>query len=251
MAEFDGVRAQLYKEALSDFPNARHGDIELMKKYLAPRSGENILEIGAGNGIFSGHIADAVLEGGKLIVSDPSREQLDGVSELNRSNIEIRNEGADNLTLEQSSVDAIWSFGAMHHVFNKTASFKNFHRVLKPGDRLVIGDVFSDSTLAKHFDDRVAKFCVTGHEVAFWSREYAESLCYLNGFEKPTFYDFNANWVFDTKEDVGMFLYKLHAMTKTTPEECLEGAEEILGVTESDGKFYLNWPMTIIVTNKK
>lgn len=251
MAEFDGIRAQLYKEALTEFPRARAGDIVLMHKYLSPQTGETILEVGAGNGLFSGVIADVLLPGGKLIVTDPSKEQLFGVSELGRKNIEIRNEGADTLTIQENSVDAIWSFGAMHHVFNKTASFKNFFNVLKQGGRVVIGDVFSGSDLARHFDDRVAKFCATGHEVSFWSREYAESLCFLNGFEKPEFFDFNAMWVFDTKKDIGVFLYKLHAMTKTTPEECLQGAEEILGVTEKEGKYYLSWPMTMIVVKKK
>ncbi len=251
MAEFDGVRAKLYSEALKDFPNARKGDIELMRKYLSPKSGEIILEIGAGNGLFSGFIADAVLPNGKLIVTDPSKEQLYGVSELGKNNIEIRNEGADTLTIAKESIDAIWSFGAMHHAFNKIDSFKNFSNCLKKDGHLIIGDVFSGSSLAKHFDDRVAKFCATGHEVSFWSKEYAKSLCYLNGFEKPTFYDFNANWVFDKRKDIGDFLYKLHAMIKTTPEECLRGAEEILGVSEKNGKFYLNWPMVMIVTTKR
>jgi ubiquinone/menaquinone biosynthesis C-methylase UbiE len=76
MAEFDGQRARLYGLALEDYPEARKGDIELMNKYLSPRSGEVILEVGAGNGIFSGHIADAVLPNGKLIVSDPSKNPV-------------------------------------------------------------------------------------------------------------------------------------------------------------------------------
>lgn len=199
----------------------------------------------------SSAIADAVLPDGKVIITDPSKEQLHGVSELNRNNIEIRNEGIDALTIQKDCVDGVWSFGAMHHVFNKTASFKNIFGCLKRDGRVIMVDVFSGSDLARHFDDRVAKYCATGHEVAFWSREYAESLCFLNGFEQPTFYDFNANWIFDKREDIGNFLYKLHAMTKTTPEEVLKGAEEILGISKKDEKFYLNWPMTLILTKKK
>lgn len=123
MAEFDGVRATLYKEALSDFPNARKGDIDLMKKYLTLRPDEVILEVGAGNGIFSGAIADSILPNGKLLVSDPSSEQLYGVEDLNRSNIEIVYGGADTIDVEKNSVDAVWSFGAVHHIFNKTKAF--------------------------------------------------------------------------------------------------------------------------------
>ncbi len=250
VAEFDGLRAKLYSEALKEFPHARETDIDLMKKYLSPKLGEVILEVGAGNGLFSGAIADATLPNGKVIVTDPSKEQLFGVSDLGRKNIEIRNEGADKLTLEKGAVDGIWSFGAIHHIFRKTAAFSNFNTCLKSGGRLVIGDVFAGSDLAEHFDDRVAKFCITGHEVSFLSRAYTESVCFLTGFEKPEFHDFNAKWVFEKKEDIGTFLYKLHAMTKTTPEECLRGAEEILGVIEENGKHYLNWPMTMVVTRK-
>lgn len=250
MAEFDGVRAQLYKDALSDFPNARKGDIELMKQYLKPKTGEVVLEVGAGNGLFSGAIADAVLPKGKLIVSDPSLEQLHGVKELQRSNVEILHVGADELNLPESSTDAVWSFGAVHHIFNKTKSFKNFYKALKSGGRLIIGDVFVGSKLAQHFDDRVAKYCVTGHDVSFLSPEYTESLCQIVGFQKPEFHNFNARWEFDSREDVGAFLYKLHAMTKTTPEECLRGAEDILGIEEKDGKFYLNWPMVMVVIRR-
>ncbi len=251
MAEFDGIRAKLYHEALTDFPKARKGDLELMRQYLSPKPGEVIIEIGAGNGLFSGTIADATLPDGKLIVVDPSREQLAGVTELNRKNIEIVNQGGDEANLEAATADGIWSFGAVHHIFHKTKLFQNFFHWLRPGGRLLIADVFAGSILAKHFDDRVAKHCATGHEVAFLSREYTESLCFLSGLEKPEFHDFNADWVFDKKEDVGIFLYKLHAMTKSNPKECLRGAVDILGIKEQNGKHYLNWPMTLIVTTKK
>jgi len=247
MAEFIGERSRLYKECLREFPNAREEDIEVMKKYLAPKDNEVILEIGAGSGFFSKRLSKMVK---RLIVSDPSDEQLEEVKELKRKNIELIEEGADTLTLRKEKVDAIWSFGAMHHCFNKTKAFQNFARMLKKGGRLILADVWHGSKLAKHFDDKVAKFCVTGHEVAFWTDEFAESLCFLAGLEKPKIYDLNIKWKFDTKEEIGTFLYKIHAMTKTTPQECLKGAEEILGIENKGDKFCLNWPMKVMVSKK-
>lgn len=251
MAEFDGIRAKLYKEALSEFPDARRRDLELMQKYLEPKSGEVILEIGAGNGLFSGTIADAILPSGKLYVLDPSLEQLAGISELKRKNIEIINKGSEEINLPNNSIDAIWSFGAVHHIKDKQKAFKEFNRVLKRYSRLVIGDVFQGSSLAKHFDEKVAKYCITGHDVTFLTRESAEKFCLSSGFEKPTFDDFNARWEFNNKEDIGIFLYKIHAMTKTTPENCLRSAEEILGIEENNAKYYINWLMKMIITHKK
>ena len=142
------------------------------------------------------------------------------------------------------------SFGAFHHLKQKVKAFENYSRILKKGGRLVIADVFQGSKLAKHFDDKVAKYCITGHEVSFLSKEFTESLCFLTGFEKPKFYDLNIKWKFKNKNDIGIFLYKLHAMTKTTPEECLRGAEKILGIKKINEDYYLNWPMTLFITRK-
>lgn len=252
--EFDGIRSKLYKECLIEFPDARLEDIEVMKKYLAPKKCERILEIGAGSGFFSKVISDLLGDEGRLIVSDPSLEQLEEIKKLERKNIDVIQFvqfGSEKVNLEKDKIDAVWSLGAMHHMFQKSKSFGNLSRILKKGGRVVIADVFSGSNLAKHFDDKVAKFCITGHEVAFWSKEYADSICFLNNFTKPKFYDLNIQWKFKKKEDIGLFLYKLHGMTKTTPENCLKGAEEILGIEKKDGLYCLNWPLTLFITYKK
>ena len=192
-------------------------------------------------------------DSGRLIVSDPSLEQLEEINQLGKKNIDtiqFVQFGSEKVNLEKYKVDAVWSFGAMHHMFKKSKSFVNLFRILKKGARVVIADVFSGSDLAKHFDNKVAKSCIVGHEVAFWSKEYADSICFLNGLAKPKFYDLNIQWKFKKKEDIGFFLYKLHGMTKTSPENCLKGAEEILGIEKKNGLYCLNWPMTLFTTNK-
>ncbi len=252
--EFDGIRSKLYKECLREFPEVRMKDIQVMKKYLNPKKGQRILEIGAGSGFFSRYISDLLGDKGRLIVSDPSLDQLEEIKKLKKNNIDtiqFVQFGSKNINLEKDKVDTVWSFGAMHHMFKKSKSFENLSKVVKKNGRIVIGDVFSGSKLAKHFDDKVAKYCIIGHEVAFWSKEYAESICFLNGFSKPKFYDLNIQWKFKKKEDIGIFLYKLHGMTKTTPEDCLKGAEEILGIKKKNGLYCLNWPMTMFITIKK
>jgi arsenite methyltransferase len=248
--QFDGERSQLYKEALIEYPNARAEDLKIMKRILKPQKGEKILEIGAGSGFFSGHIADLLEEKGQLIVSDPSLDQLETVKNLKRNNIEVIQFvqfGSKKVNLEKDKVDAVWSFGAYHHMFQKSKSFANIKRILKKGGRIVIGDVFNGSALAKHFDEQVARYCNIGHEVAFWNKEYAKTLCAINGFSEPKFYDINIKWKFNTKKDIGIFLYKLHAMTKTTVKECQKGAEDILGVKKVRNQYELNWPMTIMI----
>ena len=252
--EFDGIRSKLYKECLQQFPDARQEDVEVMKKYLKPKKGERILEIGAGSGLFSKHISDIIGDKGELIVADPSLDQLQEIKKLNKKNIDVIQFvqfGSEAVNLEKDKVDAVWSLGAFHHMINKNKAFENISRILKKKGRLAIADVFVCSKLAKHFDDRVAKYCVTGHEVSFLSKEYVNTLCYLNGFKKPKFYDLDTKWKFKSKKDIGVFLYKLHAMVKSNPKECLKGAEEILGVRKKGKFYYLNWPITLFTTKLK
>ncbi|MCS4302601.1 class I SAM-dependent methyltransferase [Chryseobacterium sp. BIGb0232] len=247
---FNGLRSQMYKQALNDYPDARESDIYVMKKYLAPQSHEVILEAGAGSGFFSGILAD-MLPAGKLIVSDPSDDQLNGVKGLKKENIEVLQEGADHISLPEEKVDAVWSFGALHHCFDKTKAFGNFSRILKKNGRLVIGDVWSSTKLADYFDRHVAKHCVTGHEVAFWSDGFTETLCAISGFSNPEIYDLPLQWKFKKEEEIGDFIYKFHAMISTTPEDCLNAAHELLGIQkQEDGTFNLNWPMKIFVATK-
>lgn len=246
MSNFNKIRSALYKEALQEFPNARDEDIEIMKKYLEPQQNETILEVGAGSGFFSCTIADMVA---KLIVTDPSEHQLEAVRNI-RDNIEAKKVSAEKMKLRSQSVDAIWSFGAMHHCFNKVKAFNNFARILKPDGRIVIVDVWHGSNLAKHFDDKVAKYCITGHEVAFWTDEFAESVCDQSGLLYPIITELNIKWQFKKRSDIGKFLFKLHAMTKLTPKECLQGASSILGIEKGEnGMYYLNWPMKILETS--
>lgn len=249
MNDFIGIRSKLYKECLQEFPHARDEEINIFIKHLQPQSNSVVIEVGTGSGALA-EILAGLIPKGRLIVSDPSTEQLEELSKASLPNVDVVNESSDNLGLKENIADAICSLGAMHHCMNKTKAFQNFFRILKKGGRLVIADVFHRSKLAKHFDTQVAKYCVTGHEVAFWTDEFAESLCSITGFQKPEIRAMNVHWKFKSKENVGIFLYKIHAMTKTTTEECLRGAEEILGISKHDGMYYLNWPLKIILTKK-
>ncbi len=252
--EFSGLRSSYFNEVMLEFPRARAEELSLALHHLQPKPGESILEIGAGTGFFSEAISQRISPS-FLIASDPSPEQLHALAEKNVENIQLVPSAVDALPLQHfllppCSFDAIWSGGSFHHVHNKTAAFQNFYTLLKPGGRVVIADILVGSDLARHFDLEVAKYCITGHEVSFLSKEFAHSLCHNAGFQEPEFHDICITWNFENKIDIGKFLYKIHAMTKSTPEACLFNAERILGVTYKNGMYCLNWPLTVFLVYK-
>ena len=94
--EFSGIRAQYYKEIMLEMPEARLEERKMLMKYLNPQHGEKILEIGAGTGFYSQHIAHSIFPG-ILVATDPSAEQLSDIPSSPDQNIKVVVAGADTL----------------------------------------------------------------------------------------------------------------------------------------------------------
>ncbi|WP_306048306.1 class I SAM-dependent methyltransferase [Oceaniradius stylonematis] len=248
--EFIGKRSSDYRNALSHYADAWRPDIACMKRFLQPAQGERILEVGAGNGYFSVAIADCLGPDGLLVASDPSTDQLAGIeAESRHGNIRVVPASADTLAIDFHGFDAIWSRGAIHHVTDKTAAFTRFAELARPGARLAVADVFSGTVLARYFDSFIARSCSTGHEVAFLSREFAESLCALTGWGEPVFHEVVTPWEFRKREDIGCFLQLLFsAKPGYSAEDCLEAADRHLSVSQTTSGWALMWPMTVMTS---
>ncbi len=250
---FFGQRAQLYTEALSDFPDVRAVEVAINLAYIKPNKGEKFLEVGSGSGLYTKILAPLVKE---LVATDPSEDQLENLKTSNIADLRTIQVGADLLheneilVHEKGSFDAVWSLGAFHHCSNKTQAFANFRDLLKTGGRILICDVFSGSTFADYFDAEVALFSIIGHEVAFLTEHFARSLCAISGFSKPRFISLDYPWVFKNLQDLGLFMYKLHGMTKTTPEQCLESVGKFMKIEKSQDGFILHVPLVILETYK-
>jgi arsenite methyltransferase len=106
--EFAGQRSSNYRDALSYYPEAWFADIACMKRFLKPSAGERILEVGAGNGYFSGAIAQCLGKEGLLVASDPSVDQLSGLDQKGGfANIQVVPASADTLEIDFTDFDAI------------------------------------------------------------------------------------------------------------------------------------------------
>jgi SAM-dependent methyltransferase len=248
--EFIGKRSSDYRDALTIYASAWRSDIACMKRFLKPAPGERILEVGAGNGYFSTAIAECVGPDGLLVASDPSIEQLADLQTGGAcGNIRVVPASADTLDINFNGFDAIWSRGAVHHVTDKTSAFTRFADLARPGGRLVIADIFAGTPLARYFDSFIARSCSTGHEVAFLSREFAESLCALTGWGQPAFHEVITPWEFERREEIGVFLQLLFSATPDySAEDCLEAADQFLSVSETASGWALMWPMTVMTS---
>jgi ubiquinone/menaquinone biosynthesis C-methylase UbiE len=114
---------------------------------LAPQPGERLLEIGPGTGYYTFELASR-LDGGTLEIFDIQQEMLDHVMRAAASrgvtNVHPTRGDAQSLPYESDSFDGAVLVTVLGEIPDQEAALAEIARVLKPGGRLVVGELFGD-----------------------------------------------------------------------------------------------------------
>ncbi|MGH2978950.1 MAG: class I SAM-dependent methyltransferase, partial [Solirubrobacterales bacterium] len=114
---------------------------------LEPRAGERVLEIGPGTGYYTFEMAER-LDGGQVDVFDIQQEMLDHVMrEANRrgaTNVSPALGDAQSLPYADDSFDAVVLITVLGEIPDQDRALREIARVLRPGGRLVVGELFGD-----------------------------------------------------------------------------------------------------------
>jgi ubiquinone/menaquinone biosynthesis C-methylase UbiE len=121
---------------------------ERLAELLEPGSGERLLEIGPGTGYYTLDLADAVGREGGLEIFDIQQEMLDhtmrGVAEHGLSNVTATRGDATSLPHPDDSFDAVVLVTVLGEIPDQATALAEIKRVLRPGGRLVVGELFGD-----------------------------------------------------------------------------------------------------------
>ena len=121
---------------------------ERLRATLDPSPGERILEIGPGTGYYTLDLADWIGPEGALEIFDIQQEMLDHtmdrVGERGLGNVTAARGDARALPYDDDSVDAVVLITVLGEIPDQDAALAEIARVLRPGGRLVVGEVIGD-----------------------------------------------------------------------------------------------------------
>lgn len=152
---------------------------ERLRSVLRPEPGERILEIGPGAGYYTLDMAGWVGQEGRVEIFDLQQEFLDHVmrraAERGLANIEPTQGDATALPFDDDSIGAVVLTAVLGEIPDPVAALRQIQRVLKPGGRLVVGELFGDP----HFTTQAALKRQAGEAGLAWSEHSGNWLGYF------------------------------------------------------------------------
>jgi ubiquinone/menaquinone biosynthesis C-methylase UbiE len=125
-----------------------------LREILQPRPGEHLLEVGPGTGYYSLPVAGWLTPGGSLDVLDVQQEMLDHTvrraSEAGIENIAGTLADARELPFEDDSFDGAYLVTVLGEIPGQDAALRELRRVVRPGGRIVVGELFGDPHMVTH-----------------------------------------------------------------------------------------------------
>ncbi len=143
------------------------------------KTGETVLDLGSGPGFDCFLAANKVGKSGKVIGVDMTPDMLDRARENAKKgdygNVEFRLGEIENLPAADNSVDAVISNCVINLAPDKKQVFREAHRVLKSGGRLMVSDLVLTKELPDAIKNSVEAYigCLSG---AISKEEYIKDI---------------------------------------------------------------------------
>ena len=119
-----------------------------LKEILDPKAGDRILEVGPGTGYYTLDVAEWVNPDGEVEILDLQREMLDHTirraGERGLVNVNPTQSDATSMPYEDDSFDAAFLVTVLGEIPDQEGALRELARVLKPGGRLVVGELLGD-----------------------------------------------------------------------------------------------------------
>jgi len=158
------ARGHLYNRAMARFPAARERERALLIERLRLRGDERCCDAPAGGGYVANGLRQKLLASAPAIACvEPSARFAQGIPKEH----ERHTRPLDDSGLAASSIDALASLAGLHHLEDRLRIYRAWAYVLRPGARIAIADVQSDTGPARFLNGFVDAHNSQGHRGVF------------------------------------------------------------------------------------
>jgi len=160
--EHDARNARKWDARAETFDQKRFDYFRWMQRkalaYLDIKAGIHFLDLGCGTGQAVRHVAERARGDGVFCGIDISPRMIDIARETKGlPNVQFEVASAEELPFEDGSFGAALCTNSFHHYLLPMRALEEIHRVLRPGGRLCILDITSDSLLGRWLDARLRR----------------------------------------------------------------------------------------------
>ena len=156
-----------------------------LREILEPRPGERLLEVGPGTGYYTLDVAEWVKPDGLLDILDLQPEMLAHTmrraGERGLSNVTPTQSDATAMPYDDGTFDAAFLVTVLGEIPDQDAALRELARALKPGGRLVVGELLGDPHYVRLAPMRLR---ASGAGLSF-ERRVGNPLGYFARFAKP------------------------------------------------------------------
>ena len=156
-----------------------------LREILEPKAGERILEVGPGTGYYTLDVAEWVKPDGQVDILDLQQEMLDhtmrSAGERGLANVTPTKSDATAMPYEDGTYDAAFLVTVLGEIPDQDAALRELARVLKPGGRLVVGELIGDPHYVRLAPMRLR---ASGAGLTY-ERRVGNALGYFARFVKP------------------------------------------------------------------
>jgi len=156
-----------------------------LREVLDPQPGERILEVGPGTGYYTLEVAEWVKPDGEVDILDLQDEMLGHTmrraGERGLANVNPTQSDATSMPFEDDTYDGAYLAAVLGEIPDQEAAIRELARVLKPGGRLVVGELIGDPHYVRLGPLRLQ---ASGAGLAY-ERRAGSALGYFARFRKP------------------------------------------------------------------
>lgn len=232
-------RGATYHEAMQTWPRARDQEFEAIVSRANIAPGEIVCDMPSGGGYLRNYLA----KDQHLISIETSASFFAALPDSDVDEKYLCE--LDETPVQTGTVDVALSLAGLHHLEDKSATFREMYRILRPKGRAVVADVAAGSITASFLNVFVHENNQMGHEGIFLDETTRRNIR-AAGFDIIADETVNYHWCFKNAADMSRYAELLFGIDLADHDKISAGIAEHLGTEAVGDQTGMNWTLDFI-----